>query len=568
MKNKILITLIVSALVFTLLPGPVMASGNRINARDILVKKHKPTNRKIEKILNHKIEKVDDDEYIRQSLLEEVDGLYSDSFNGTYIEEVRTVIDEYWEELSNYINDTDISNLTPDYWDITDDVYQKILTLLYLTEFTDDEFKDSSYIETKKDLLLDKYNQAFNCYTSSNYNDYYLSIKNKYYNSYADKINDVNSFLSLASAQAFIEYDFEINFPEISFTTVDYSTELIAICPDGSNFYEDEDWGYEEDEYYEEDFDYIGYLSYEDFLEKVGIVSVPTVYLDFGVMYDSITLEDLRTLANYYLDIYVNNQLSPEQYTEELREIRENARDYINSSYNGNGIIVAFENCINKLIDKSGVEFEDLRVSVIRRTDKQIEKLSDIYTNKEVYSEEAIEKNQEIIDYAYEALSWLTYKAELPSDYIVKVEELLKLTKTKAQELKEAKTKYISYLNRFKNNKKYNQTLVVPIVNQGVKAINSATTIEKVKSVYNIYYKKALATINKYKITTMKVGKGTITKSSTVKYGNSFSVVMKPYKGYKISKVYVDGKKIKTVSKYTFKNVVKKHTIKVVFAKK
>ena len=73
---------------------------------------------------------------------------------------------------------------------------------------------------------------------------------------------------------------------------------------------------------------------------------------------------------------------------------------------------------------------------------------------------------------------------------------------------------------------------------------------------------------NKYKITTSKTGKGVITKSKTVNYGSKVVITMTPSKGYKLSKVYVDGKRVSVKSKYTFKNVTLNHSIKAVFVKK
>ena len=68
-----------------------------------------------------------------------------------------------------------------------------------------------------------------------------------------------------------------------------------------------------------------------------------------------------------------------------------------------------------------------------------------------------------------------------------------------------------------------------------------------------------------YKITASKKGKGSITATGSVKYNDTKIIKIKAAKGYKLSKLYVDGKKVKNVKKYTFRHVNKKHSIKAVF---
>jgi hypothetical protein len=63
---------------------------------------------------------------------------------------------------------------------------------------------------------------------------------------------------------------------------------------------------------------------------------------------------------------------------------------------------------------------------------------------------------------------------------------------------------------------------------------------------------------------------GSITPSGrqTVSYGDSKTFVMRPFSGYKISKVVVDGKSVGAKTSYTFRNVKANHTIKVYFVRK
>jgi hypothetical protein len=75
-------------------------------------------------------------------------------------------------------------------------------------------------------------------------------------------------------------------------------------------------------------------------------------------------------------------------------------------------------------------------------------------------------------------------------------------------------------------------------------------------------------TLKTFKISITKSGKGTVTKSKAVKYGRNFTLKFKASRGYEISRILVDGKKIKIKKSYTFKNVKKAHRVKVYFKKK
>ena len=137
-----------------------------------------------------------------------------------------------------------------------------------------------------------------------------------------------------------------------------------------------------------------------------------------------------------------------------------------------------------------------------------------------------------------------------------------------SQELKALKKDRKAKLSKYVGNKKYVQKKVKPIVKKGKAAIDKCKTLKKVKAVFKTYKKKAEATIKKFRIKSSAGKGGTITDSKTVKYGSKAVFVIKASKGYKTSELKVDGKKVKIVKKYTFKNVRKNHTIKVKFKEK
>ena len=144
----------------------------------------------------------------------------------------------------------------------------------------------------------------------------------------------------------------------------------------------------------------------------------------------------------------------------------------------------------------------------------------------------------------------------------------MKKVPTYSQELKALKKDRKAKLSKYVGNKKYVQKKVKPIVKKGKAAIDKCKTLKKVKAVFKTYKKKAEATIKKFRIKSSAGKGGTITDSKTVKYGSKAVFVIKASKGYKTSELKVDGKKVKIVKKYTFKNVRKNHTIKVKFKEK
>lgn len=70
----------------------------------------------------------------------------------------------------------------------------------------------------------------------------------------------------------------------------------------------------------------------------------------------------------------------------------------------------------------------------------------------------------------------------------------------------------------------------------------------------------------KFTITTSAGEGGTISPSTTVSEGDSYTVYIQANSGYSIADVYVDGSSVGAVSSYTFSNVTSDHTISAVFS--
>ena len=117
---------------------------------------------------------------------------------------------------------------------------------------------------------------------------------------------------------------------------------------------------------------------------------------------------------------------------------------------------------------------------------------------------------------------------------------------------------------KFIPNKGY-KVSYIKIDGQILKGSHKNYHFENLRGNHTVYAKFVKKT---YKITTSKSGKGIVTKSASVRYQANKTIYFKPAKGYKVSKVLVDGKKIKSTSKYTFRNVRKAHKVKVYFVEK
>ena len=573
MKKKLLVIVVLLSLFISMVPGSIFAATIGVEKEVKVAKTFGKSKLKYKKPTKAQIRQVGSElEYYKQSIFETIEDIYSVTYDTEYNESIKQIIDEYYNELETEINSIDNLDdllLGTAYFlgipmpDFTEEVYTKVYALEVLVKWDKKVVKGNEDINELKADIKDTVNNGMNCYNeSSDYNDYYKSIANGGKQELLSELKTVNDFKTLAMYISKVAYETEYFYPDVSIN-LDIKNSSYS-CPynDDYSYYDDEEY---DDSYYDED-----EFNYEDFLEYLGMVNIPELELE-GKVFSNEQIKDLKTYTTFYLDAYVNKQLKAANYTTDIGSIKtevNNAIDTINKSYNIDEIATIYENVLNRLINKTGVEYKNLTSAKYNKLTAEIKKLQNVYLDDEIYSENGIYINEEIFSNVAQILDNVFKDIEIPDDFIQKVEAKLKETKTYAQELKELKQELIKDLNRFKNNKKYNQTKVVPIINEAVKKINASSDMEEIYDLYYDYYAKAEKTINKYMITTKKVGKGTITKSKTVTYGGNFTVKMTPKKGYKIKSVTVDGKKVKNKTKYTFKKVVKAHTIKVVFVKK
>lgn len=562
MKKKIISLVLVCALLITILPSGVSAlskvnpsekkevSLKKVNDKSLIVKT--PTAKQIRKAGSEL-------DFYKQSFIEQVEETYSRYDYVTYIDSVRKAFEKAHQEAIDTLNN--LSSLDDLFYDYEEGTVSLDVNLPYATMTTIggwdyDYVTTDNYYLTLKKRGLKAINDAFDCFYEGDFSTYYNTIINSYRSEYLGYVSSANDYYSLAKGFANIGLVGDYN----NFTYVDISFDL-----DNSNGEDAESMSgsCQYDAYgYFPDFEYV------EFLNSVGIVSIPSYSLG-RVIYSLGEVQDTKNAFSAYINNYVYEQLKASGYkvTDEIIDMADKTLDDINNGYNPDTMYTKYIDLIEKFEDMTGVTYQKLSSTTTFKLGSGIDKLSKKYLDKKVYSNAGYNTNYNLLDNASSAIN-VVYEVEIPRNFLVKLEKLLKKTPTRVVELSNAKKSYANKLNTFKNNKKYNQKKVVPIVNEGISKINKATSVDSVKSIYNTYYKKALLTINKYKITTSKTGKGVITKSKTVNYGSRVTISMTPSKGYKLSKVYVDGKRVSVKSKYTFKNVTLNHSIKAVFVKK
>lgn len=565
MKKKLITLTVVFALLLSVFPVNIFAEDTQPEKKYDLEKPHQKNklNFSIKKPTKSQIKAVGSElEYYKQEFLEIVDSYYYDfDPNATYEGFMKECYESYLD-ITNYINNaTTIDNLIPeetDLWgSVSDSFYEKLMIMLEFSKLSNVYDENKTYIENFKSFKINSQKQQkmiFDCLEEDSFNEYYQSmITGAKITTYQD-IKNAENYKQLASAKAnlisFIANNINEGFD------LDYSGITEDYC--SSEFYQ----------YYVGD-NYIYYNT--DVFNVLDVFPITKYNFSEKVIYNKEEANVIKKTYNRYLYVYVKRQLTKEGlYNEEVENIYNSTINKINKSISVEEAVYYCLQAINQIEEITGSTYKDISDRKRNEISTKIGELDEKYTKEEnLYSEDNYMIITDTIFVIEEFVNFYNIKdAELPSDLIGNLNTYLDKIPTKEEELKMAKERYIKYLNNFRNNVKYNQTKVVPIINEGIKLINNATTIEKARSIYITYYNKAKATIKKFNIKTSKVGNGYITSSKIAKYGTSVSISIKPKTGYKIGKIYVDGKRVKITTKYTFKNITKNHTIKAVFVKK
>ena len=565
MKKKLITLTVVFALLLSVFPVNIFAEDTQPEKKYDLEKPHQKNklNFSIKKPTKSQIKAVGSElEYYKQEFLEIVDSYYYDfDPNATYEGFMKECYESYLD-ITNYINNaTTIDNLIPeetDLWgSVSDSFYEKLMIMLEFSKLSNVYDENKTYIENFKSFKINSQKQQkmiFDCLEEDSFNEYYQSMITGAKTTTYQDIKNAENYKQLASAKAnlisFIANNINEGFD------LDYSGITEDYC--SSEFYQ----------YYVGD----NYIYYDtNIFDELDIFPITKYNFSEKVIYNKEEANVIKKTYNRYLYVYVKRQLTKEGlYNEEVENIYNSTINKINKSISVEEAVYYCLQAINQIEEITGSTYKDISDRKRNEISTKIGELDEKYTKEEnLYSEDNYMIITDTIFVIEEFVNFYNIKdAELPSDLIGNLNTYLDKIPTKEEELKMAKERYIKYLNNFRNNVKYNQAKVVPIINEGIKLINNATTIEKARSIYITYYNKAKATIKKFNIKTSKVGNGYITSSKIAKYGTSVSISIKPKTGYKIGKIYVDGKRVKITTKYTFKNITKNHTIKAVFVKK
>ena len=512
---------------------------------------------------SYKISQVDNlFDYIKQSMSEEFDLAYDQVLSTDYVDEVRVLLDDSYKDIMDTINNADsISDIADLEWlslgliSYSDEIYFKKLYFIMLMDFSYPVVWNNTDFDVIKNKAIQNIDDLFGDIDYDDYNDYYISVIDDLKDDCYGYYDNVSNYKELANANTkalmLISENLDEYFEFGYNSSIDYdfdSSKRIDLKKDRYTFKEEDG----------------------DILAKLGVNDYSYYMIDFDKKV--FTNENLWTFREDYLSLlesYINSEYNDfDFYAHISYDFLDSVADEFYDAESVPEIINIFENYKEELEELSGIKFKKMSNAKKQRYYNKVHSLELEYLDESKYSSSNYWEIEDILAVAGGCYSNAVYEFEIPSDFIYNLENLLDDIPTLEEELKSAKAKYVGYLKTFLNNKKYNQTKVKPIVNEGIKKINSASSVSAVKSVYSTYYYKAIMTINTYKITTSKVGYGSITKSKTVNYGSSVTIKITPNKGYKIKYLYVDGKKVKASTKYTFKNVTAKHSIKAVFAKK
>jgi hypothetical protein len=244
--------------------------------------------------------------------------------------------------------------------------------------------------------------------------------------------------------------------------------------------------------------------------------------------------------------------------------------DKMESLQDYESIVDAQKTAITDIVKASGLkEGVDYTIATSAQKTKLIKKLEDVYFTyySRDYSESGWSKISDIYDETTSAVEEMYISSQFTDQVVAKMKKKMDSVPTYKEELTARKAAAIKTLKKYKASPKYDSKKVSGVVASGITAVKKCTTLKQLNTVMTRYKAKVAKTIKKYKISTSKYGKGTVTKSRYIKYGAKYKVKVMPKAGYRIYSVRIDGKYVKVKYSYTFKNIKKKHTLRVIFSR-
>ena len=499
-------------------------------------------------------------DYLKQACQGELDDAMWSYTRDDYCDEVwQEIVKCYNEETNRIKNCTRRDEFMEIFWSVFlvyvpgSDYY----TMLTLGGYTKDVYSsDKDLSKIMKDGKAETAAGLKN-YKSSDYNAYYRSMYDSAVKTYNQAVNALP--------------DKDKSGIENLLAFVDATSQLEGTLSRFFISYEDEDSEYEE-------FD----ISLDIFekLTSCGSLKCYVTHFPFNGIDELDTMRTKEEIdiacfnALLYVENYMKRQLDMVGYDQDRSELQamyndlkaQFAQGQKNGSISLTDINYAALNVVDDMVDMNGVDY------AVAGQNKKDNVLNEIYTmageyiDRNKYSEEALDRIYYLAGDAETILVYANYEAEY-YNILPQFEKELKKIPTEAAELKALKAKYTKQLNACKTKAKYDQKKLAPVLKKALAAVKNAKTVEACKSTYKAYMKKINATVKTFKITVVKKGSGTVTKSKVVKYGTSYTVEILPAPGYKIKSVKIDGKSKKLKNSYKFTNIKAAHKIVVTFGK-
>ncbi len=415
-----------------------------------------------------------------------------------------------------------------------EDLYKDITVIEALAECTRSVYNDKSDFDKIKQSMIKKIDRITKSVKRSDYNDWYWD---RFLQEKAKAKKAIANVNTLGEYYLVVEDLFSFL---LSFGGFDDDDSMIII-----DFGEDVDAG---------DGIYTIYMYNESFL------------------YSNSTLNDMRKAGKRELNSLINDLEKNSEGFKVSDSMKTKVKNFVTKTKTmevAEDIIEYYDTLVDKIDEEYAAFIGDTSdIEVITGSDmiRLIDQMTNVrYSfDKTKYSEAKWGKMDELLDeFQYDLRPGMPKQAadKLFDSYVKKLQKV----PTIKQEIKALRAKYIKKWNKeYKNYKKYKKAKAVPALKKAKAALNKQTTLAGLKKTYKKQTAILDKTIKTFKVTVKKTGKGTVSKSKTVKYGNTYVMTIKPKPGYALKSVTINGKKKLLKYKYSVK-VTKKTTIKVVF---
>ena len=285
----------------------------------------------------------------------------------------------------------------------------------------------------------------------------------------------------------------------------------------------------------------------------------------FKYLYTSDEVDAQRAAVANRINCYVDIQLKESGYKGDMKKLKSEAKALIKSLKAKEIVEEIWETGDSWIAAKekqTGIAYEPLDEGDRLRALKALSELSYKYARSD-YSEPSWDEVEQVFMDAQTIIYSAEKKAEIRNVISDAKKKLAKVLTIKAETAK-VKAEALKDLKQYTNRKKY-KAAGVKIAKAAMKKIRKSADLDEINDLWASAEQKCGKYIKRFRIQVVKKGPGKVSGSKSVKYGGKYTVKLQPKAGKRIKKVYIDGKKKKLRNSYTFKNVKKKHTIKVLF---